>query len=155
MALNAAESFAESAHPGVERFMLGRGTTYRNFVMGTSFTWEAGAAGITGCGMVFNQTSDADYLLAYADRTGGYGLSRRQGDSFEPGIFNQKPIGNKTSYHLLVIARADQVLYYVDGAYAGALNLPAADGAVGNAVVNFEPITTSCKFATTWVWQWS
>lgn len=154
MALSVAESFAESARPGVERFMLGRGTTYQSFVMGTSFTWEAGAAGMTGCGIVFNQTSDSDYVLAYADRTGGYGLSQRRGDSFEPGIFAEKPIGNKTSYQLMVVALEDQVHYYVDGVYAGTLNLPAVDGAVGNAVVNFEPITTSCQFRDTWVWRW-
>ncbi|MBI5670458.1 MAG: hypothetical protein HZC41_20895 [Chloroflexi bacterium] len=155
MALNVAESFAESARPGVERFMLGRGSTFRTFALGTTFTWEAGAAGMTGCGLVFGQTSDTDYLLAYADRTGGYGLSQRQGDSFLPGIFGEKPVGSKTSYHLLVVALADRVLYYVDGVYAGALDQPAAEGAVGNAVVNFEPITTSCRFADTWVWRWN
>lgn len=154
MALNVAESFAESARPGVERFMLGRGSTFRTFALGTTFTWEAGAAGMTGCGLVFGQTSDTDYLLAYADRSGGYGLSQRQDEMFLPGIFGEKPIGNKTSYHLLAVALSDRVLYYVDGVLAGALEQSATEGAVGNAVVNFEPINTSCRFADTWVWRW-
>ncbi len=155
MALTIAESFAESARPGVDRFMLGRGSSFTQLALGTAFTWEAGAAGMTGCGLVLQQTDNTHYLLAYADRMGGFGLSRREDETFQPGVFGEKPVSNKTSYHLLVVVLSDQTLYYVDGALAGSLDTPAITGAVGNAVVNFEPINTSCRFADTWVWRWN
>ncbi|HEX2907574.1 MAG TPA: hypothetical protein VHO69_11970 [Phototrophicaceae bacterium] len=154
MALNVAESFAELAKPGVERFLLGRGTTYQHLVMGTTFSWQADTAGMTGCGFIFRAVDENHYLLAYADRTGGYGLAQRVDDTFQPGIFGEKPIGSKESFHLLVVALEDQIHYYVDGLYVGTLQLPATEGAVGNAVVNFEPINTSCQFRDTWVWRW-
>ena len=27
-------------------------------------------------------------------------------------------------------------------------------GGIGNAVVNFEPANTSCRFINTWLWRW-
>lgn len=155
MALTVGESFIGSARPGVERFMLGRGASFRNFALGTTFSWRADAEGITGCGLIFAATDETHYTLAYLDRTGGYGISRRQGDSFVPGLFGEKPPPEKSAYHLLVVVLEDRVLYYVDGVYGGTLEMAAVDGAVGNAVVNFEPVNTSCQFRDTWVWRWS
>lgn len=155
MVLNVGESFVGSARPGIDRFMLGRGVTYRTFALGSTFSWQADGPGITGCGLVFHAADDRRYTLAYADRSGGYGLSRREDDSFAPGIFGENPPVDKASYHLLVVALEDRVHYYVDGLYSGTLDLPAAEGAVGNAVVNFEPVNTSCRFRDTWVWRWN
>ncbi|NWG15344.1 MAG: hypothetical protein HXY41_01790 [Chloroflexi bacterium] len=155
MALTVGESFIGSARPGVERFMLGRGVSFQNFALGTTFSWQADASGMTGCGLVFATTDDTHYTLAYLDRSGGYGVSQRQGDLFLPGIFGENPLPEKSTYHLLVVVLEDRVLYYVDGVYSGALEMAAAEGGVGNAVVNFEPVNTSCQFRDTWVWRWS
>jgi len=48
----------------------------------------------------------------------------------------------------------DQLLYYVDGNFSGSMTNTVVEGGVGNAVVNFDPIRTSCKFTDTWVWNW-
>jgi len=154
MALTVNESFVESRRPGVERQMLGRGMIYRNFVIGTTVMWQAAAPGTTGCGLVLRATDETNYTLAYLDQSGGYGLSQRINDSFEPGIFGTIEGLEAGTHHLLVIARGDILYYYVDGQYTGTLENSAVDGTVGEAVVNFEPISTSCTFTETWLWRW-
>jgi hypothetical protein len=155
MALTVNESFVESRHPGVERLMLGRGETYQNFAVGTTISWQASSPGMAGCGLILRAADDTHYALAYLDQTGGYGLSPRDGDSFEPGIFGMTPEFSAGNHHLLVIARGNNLYYYVDGQYKGILENTAVDGAVGDAVVNFEPISTSCSFTDTWLWRWN
>jgi hypothetical protein len=134
--------------------MLGRGTTYLDFALGTTVTWTAQAQGVTGCGLILRATDAENYTLAYVDQGGGSGVSIREGDSFQPGIFSENGAAGSNTHHLLIIARGDILYYYLDGRYQGALDSPAANGAVGNAVVNFEPISTSCQFTNTWLWQW-
>jgi hypothetical protein len=155
MALTLDQSFVESRHPGVERLMLGRGMTYQDFALGTTVTWQAAAPGMTGCGLALRASDDTHYTLAYIDQTGGYGVSLRDGDSFQPGIFGTTPDFQAGAHHLLVIARGDILYYYVDGQYKGTLENKTVDGAIGDAVVNFEPISTSCTFTNTWLWRWS
>jgi hypothetical protein len=155
MALTVNESFVESRRPGVERLMLGRGVTFENFALATTVSWQAASTGLTGCGLVLRAANDSEYTLAYVDQSGSYGLSQRQRDSFLPGIFTEALLDTTLSaHHLLVVARDEQALYYVDGRYAGEVENPTLEGTVGNAVVNFEPISTSCQFRETWLWSW-
>ncbi len=154
LSLTVPESFVESSRPGVERVPLARGATYGNMAMGTTVTWEATSNGQTGCGLVFKAKDDTNYLLAYIDRTGGFGVSERKGDTFSPGIFAEKPNLTGNQHALVIIVQGDQILYYVDGLYSGSMTTATEAGAIGNAVINFEPIRTSCSFRDTWVWNW-
>ena len=97
---------------------------------------------------------DTAYTLAYVDQTGAFGASRRTDDVFAPGIFGQTANFTGNSRHLLLIVRGDVLLLYVDGRYQGRMADLERDGSVGNAVVNFEPISTTCQFKDTWVWNW-
>lgn len=155
MSLNVGESFIESQRPGVERILLGRGTLYEHFAYGSTVSWEVLSAGLTGCGLVFQAMDEMHYRVAYVDQSGAYGLSERIGDSFMPGVFGEKHdlVGNR--HHLLVIVQEQRQLYYLDGFLVGTLATEAIEGSVGNAVVNFEPIRTSCSFTDSWVWNWS
>jgi hypothetical protein len=148
------ESFVESQRPGVERLMLGRGATYQDFAMGTLVSWQVASAGTTGCGLVLRTVDDTNYTLAFIDQMGGYGLSQREGDTFQPGIFGEIVNFQAGTHHLLVIARDEILYYYVDGQYKGTLENSPVEGTVGDAVVNFDPISTSCTFNETWVWHW-
>lgn len=154
MALTVNESFVESQRPGVEPLMLGRGETYQNFAIGTTLGWQASAVGMSGCGVILRAADETQYTLAYVDQTGGYGLSPRAGDTFAPGIFGVAPDFSAGNHHLLVIARGSNLIYYVDGLYKGTLENTVVDGMIGDAVVNFEPISTSCTFTDTWLWRW-
>lgn len=154
MALTVGESFAEFRNPGVSRFMLGRGTLFTDFALGTTVSWESTAEGMAGCGLVFRQSDEAHYLLAYLEQTGGYGVSQRDGDTFLPGVFGEYAEISNGPHQLVVVAASNRVLYYIDGLLAGELMIEAQEGEVGNAVVNFEPISTSCQFTNTWLWRW-
>jgi hypothetical protein len=153
MALTVSESFADYRNPGISRLMLGRGTLFIDFALGTTVSWESASEGMTGCGLVFRQRDDTHYLLAYVDQMGGYGVSQRDGDSFLPGIFGEQA-ASSGPYQLVIVAASNRVLYYINGLLAGELMIEGEEGEVGNAVVNFEPINTSCQFTNTWLWRW-
>ncbi len=155
LTLTVQESFIESRRPGVEMLELARGSAYRNLVIGTTMTWQAAAPAITGCGLILRAESKTDYLLAYIDQGGGYGFSQRRGDTFLPGIFNQIASFSGSTHNLIVVARGTEILLYVDGRLGGSLTAPDIEGGIGNAVVNFEPVNTSCQFSNTWLWTWS
>jgi len=155
MVLTVEESFVESSLPGVHPFMLGRGTTYTNFALSTTVSWQMLGEGAAGCGLIFRSADESNFALAYVDQTGGYGLSQREADAFLPGIFGENGAWEGQPRHLLVIANRDTIYYYIDGLYAGTVENTIVEGAVGNAVVNFDPISTSCQFDNTWVWRWS
>ncbi len=154
LSLTVPESFIESSRPGVERVPLARGVTYGNLAIGTTISWEAASPGMTGCGLILQSTDDTHYTLAYIDQTGAYGVSPRDGDQFSPGIYAELPTANGNKHTLIVILQKDQLLYYVDGTFAGKMPNKVVVGSVGNAVVNFDPIHTSCQFTDTWVWNW-
>jgi hypothetical protein len=154
LSLAVAESFVESSRPGVHPFILGRGTTFTNLVLAATVSWQALSEGATGCGLVFRSADDSHYTLAYVDQAGGYGVSRREEDHFEPGIFGENSAWGGGTRHLLVIANGSVVHFYIDGYYAGTLDNTVIEGEIGNAVVNFDPIHTSCQFDDTWVWHW-
>lgn len=154
LAFNVEESFVESRVPGVERFLLARESTFTNLVLGTRVTLQTAAPGAVGCGLVFGNIADDNYYLTYVDAAGGQGVSHREGTTFQPGIFREHIPDPANSYDLLVIAVGGRILYYVNQEWVGTLNESPSAGAVGNAVVNFEPIATSCQFNNTWVWRW-
>jgi hypothetical protein len=146
--------FAEYGSEGVTRFPLVRGTNFSNFALGTTVSWDSARQGMTGCGLVFRDTADLNYTLAFVDQTGAYGVSRRVGDIFEPGIFGEGLLNGTGPYNLLVIAHDATVTYYVDGVYRGTLANPNTAGAVGIAVVNYTAVYTACDFRNTWIWSW-
>ncbi|MBE2267049.1 MAG: PPC domain-containing protein [Anaerolinea sp.] len=155
MALTLPESSVQYARGGVNRVMLGRGTTYTNFALGGvvdmqgSVPTEAG-----GCGIVFRFASETDYTLAYIEQTGGYGISKREGDVFLPGLFGQRETVQRGRHHLLIIADEGTLHYYVDREYMGSLENAPQDGQIGIAVVNFEGMTTLCSYSNLWLWEW-
>ncbi len=157
MALTVPESFAQNVRPGVSRVMLGRGATFTNFALGTRFRWVTSGEG-SGCGLVFHSTDEENYAVAYLDSAGSYGVSQRVGDSFLPGIFGDNPEwasdlqGNFND--LLVIADQDRLYYYVNRVFVGTMENAPVEGEVGNVVVNFAPLDTSCQFEDTWLWRW-
>lgn len=155
MRLTVPESFVTFSRPGVNRIALAGGQTFGELAMGAVVDWQIdGAAGPAGCGLIVRATSDTRYILAYLDQTGGYGVSERSDDTFAPGIFGEGPALTGSSHHLLVIASGPAVRYFINGRYAGTLDVTSENGGVAVAAVNFEPATTSCTFRDTWLWSW-
>ena len=141
------ESFVTYNRPGVNHIRLGGDQEFEHFALGASVTWEIATPALpAGCGLTLDVTGENDYMLAYFDQTGAAGLSQREGDTFEAGVFQEGFDATTGLYRLLVIADDDRLLYYVNGQLVGTLARANAGGGVGNATVNFEPTTTSCQF---------
>ncbi len=154
MALTVPASSVEFARSGVNRLMLGRGTTYSNFALGAFVDIQGAQQGLAGCGLVIRYAGEGDYVLAYLDQSGGYGLSQRDGDVFLPGRYGENPEWGEDRVHLLIIADDSTLYYYIEGQFVGSLETSAANGEIGTAVVNFETITTTCQYSDLWLWQW-
>jgi hypothetical protein len=154
MVLTVPEVTAQYARPGINRVMVGRGTRYTNFALGATLDISAARNGLAGCGLIVRSTGEEDFTLAFIDQMGGYGISKRTGDTFEPGLFGENRAWAGQTHHLLMIADENTLYYYIDGRLAGTLENPPQTGEVGTAVVNYENINTSCRFTNLWLWRW-
>ena len=156
MSLTLADSSVQYARPGINRVMFGRGAHYTNFAMGTTVDLQPAApSSPAGCGLVFRYQSDTDYTLAYLDQNGEYGVSKRTGDTFSPGIYGTNSAISAGTHLLLLVANDNTIYFYIDRQLVGSTDNTAQDGEVGIAVVNFEPNTTSCHYTNFWLWNWS
>ena len=154
LVLNLPESFSEYTRPGVNLLALASGLTFADFAIGTTVYADSVTGALGGCGLILRMTEPTRYLLAYIDGQGGYGLSERDGEVFLPGLYAESTDWNASAgHHLLVVAVGPELRYYVNGAYVGALDTALESGGVGNAVVNFEAASTSCRFQNTWLWR--
>jgi hypothetical protein len=159
LALTVPTVTVEYARAGVNRQMVGMGTTYGNFAAGAHVTLQQRSVGIGGCGLVVRARGDADYTLLYFDSSGGYGVSQRTTDRFLPGLFGSDPRfatapGTTGRHHMLVIADQERLYYYLDGYLVGTAVNPPQVGEIGAAVVNFDNAVTTCSFADLWLWRW-
>jgi hypothetical protein len=152
--LSVPESSGQQVAPGVNRVLLGRGVTFNQMVLSTTFTLQTQRGALVGCGLVFGSQTDTQYTVSYLDSTGAYGLAPRTGDTFTAGIYGESGRQQWTEgrQHLLIVRLASQIHYYVNRVHVGSLTLPAVTGEVGNAVVNYENVTTICSFSDTWLW---
>lgn len=157
MVWNVEESFTEKGTPGIGRLPLVSGVTYRNFALGTTMTFAAPLDGtsVAGCGLYVRGVGESDYMAVYLDSTGGYGVSQRVGDTFLPGLYYQNDDrGFQPTNSLVVTLNETELHLIVNGDYAGSLEINPVEGEVGNMVVNFDPLSTSCQFNNTWMWSW-
>jgi hypothetical protein len=114
MTLTLPDSSVQYARPGINRVMLGRGTRYTNFALGTIVDMSAAGPGPAGCGLVFRFESDTDYTLAYLDQNGEYGVSKRTGDTFSPGIYGTNEAISAGTHLLLLVADDNTIYFYID-----------------------------------------
>ncbi len=154
MSLTLDTSSVQYARPGINRVMLGRGTQYTDFAIGTTVDTSATSEGPAGCGIVMRFTGESDYTLAYVDQTGSYGISVRNGDTFSPGLSGVNTAFSAGQHNVLLIAADDTIYYYIDRQLVGSFETPAQSGEVGIAVVNFEPNSTTCTYSNFWLWKW-
>ena len=156
MTLTIADSSVQYARPGINRVMFGRGAHFTNFAVGTTVDLQpAVPSAPAGCGLVFRYQSDTDYTLAYVDQNGEYGVSKRTGDTFSPGIYGTNQAISSGTHLLLVVANDNTIYFYIDRQLVGSTDNTAQDGEIGIAVVNFEPNSTSCHYTNFWLWNWS
>ena len=155
LVLTVDESFVENRRPGVTPLLLGRGAIYERLALGTTVRPEVFGDGVVGCGLVAGFYADNNYYTAFIDNAGGFGVSRRSEDGFEPGIYAENADFAEADTHDLLLVLDGQMLhFYVDGLYVDSLETGPVDGGVGNIAINFDPVEAVCRFEDTWVWTW-
>ena len=145
------ESSVRHVRPGVTHIGIASDRTFEQFALGASLTLETAEDRNGGCGIFFHFNDDNHYTLAYMTKAGDFGVSRRAGDKFEPGIYGTRAASDDPERYLLVIA-TDQVLhYFLDEVYVGSMKSQPRTGSIGIAVVNYEAVETTCRFTDLWV----
>ena len=147
------QSTVRDVPPGVTRFPVASGIAFAEFVIGADLSYEMRTEANGGCGLIFHYADDENYTLAYVNAAGEYGASRRQGDSFQPGIFGRRPSPAQNEHKLLLVVYGGRLDYYIDGWHVGAMPYPPQTGELGTAVVNFEAVDTNCIFEDLWLWS--
>ncbi len=145
------ESSVRHVRTGVTRISIASERTYEQFALGASVTLQTSEAGNGGCGIFFHFNDDNHYTLAYLTKDGEYGVSRRAGDGFEPGIYGKRAAPDDAEHYLLVIASDAEIHYFLDEVYVGSMSSQPRTGSIGIAVVNYEAVETTCRFGDLWV----
>ena len=145
------ESSVRHVQPGVTRIAIAPDRLYEQFALGASLRLETAQDGNGGCGIFFHFNDDNHYTLAYATKEGDFGLSRRTGDMFAPGLYGQRATAESPERYLLVIAMDEEMHYFVDEVYVGSMESQPRTGSIGIAVVNYEAVETTCRFTDLWV----
>jgi hypothetical protein len=147
--------FVETPKPGVGRVQLLNSSMFGNYAIATTFTPDVSETNTFGCGLLLRQINDTDYMIAYLDNTGAFGVSQRRGDSFEQGIYGEGISWDIASQsNLLVVVDDDVLNYYINFVHVGTMEIEPLEGAVGNVVVSFGPVDATCRFSETWMWSW-
>ncbi len=147
------ESAARHSRPGVTRVPIASDWAFAQFALGAEVDIERRTDGNGGCGIVFHYGNDEYYSLAYVTGAGDYGVARRDGAGFEPGIYGRRTAPDDATRQLLLIVSDEGITYYVDEVYAGSLPSQPRIGGLGIAVVNYESVDTTCYFADLWLYE--
>lgn len=147
------QSAVRDVPPGVTRLPVASGIAFAQFVIGADVSYEMRTAADGGCGIIFHYADDENYTLAYVNAAGEYGVSRRQGDAFQPGIYGIHSPPARNAKRLLVVVYGGMLHYYIDSAHVGTMPYQPTAGELGTAVVNFEQVDTTCVFDDLWLWS--
>jgi len=145
------ESSVRHVRAGVTRIAIAPDRQYEQFALGASVVFPASQEGNGGCGLFFHFNDENHYSLAYMTSEGDFGVSRRSGDGFEPGIYGKRGESGDPGHYLLVIATDEVIHYYLDEEHVGSMVSQPRVGSIGIAVVNYEAVDTSCKFDRLWL----
>ena len=145
------ESSVRHGRLGVTRIAIASDRQYEQFALGASLTFSARGAGNGGCGLFFHYNDDSHYTLAYMTSDGDFGVSRRSGAGFEPGVYGQRPPPASPDHYLLVIVTDDFIHYYLDEEHVGSMPSQPRVGSIGIAAVNYEAADSFCQFENLWL----
>lgn len=149
------ESFTDYGFPGVSEFPLAQDYTFTNMALAATVFTDSVTGGPAGCGLYFRSSEPAHYTLAYLNIDGEYGVSQRDGDRFSPGIYGTNLAWRgEAARHLLIIADESTLHFYIEGQYVGSMENTPTAGGIGNAVVNFDALSTTCRYNNLWLWRW-
>lgn len=145
------ESMVRSVREGVTRIGIASDRAYEQFALGARLTFNVAEGGNGGCGLFFHYNDDVHYSLAYMTSDGDYGVSRRIGDGFQPGIYGKRTPPEDPEQYMLLIVTDDVIHYYLDEIYVGSVASEPRVGSIGIAVVNYNSTDSDCQFDDLWL----
>lgn len=155
MSVQINSGFARNTIAGVSRYPI-TDQVYGNFAIGATVSWQKAEGVTNGCGLSLRDNLAEDrFALAFVDSDNGYGLAWHENNAFTDNLYNDVLATSNDFYEMLVIATGDEVHYYLDGYYVGTLTESQTSGQIGEAVINFDTMTTTCNFNNIWVWLWA
>lgn len=154
MAFTLSDNFSQSSREGVNRFPIGNERTATNFAMGARVSWATSGTDLNACGFTIRDDEAEEYVLAYIDSDGGYGISEYSATDFIQNNFNLLTENTTSSYDLILIVRDEYIHYFINGQHVMSTIIAIRDASIAEAVVNFGAVNTSCQFNNLWVWQW-
>ncbi|MCY3573047.1 MAG: hypothetical protein OXG92_02450 [Chloroflexi bacterium] len=149
--LSLSESSVRNNRAGVTRVPIASGLAFGQFALGAKVRLERRAEGNGGCGIIFHFYNDENYTLAYFTADGDYGLSRRAGAGFAPGVYGHREAPPDSMRQLLLLVNDEVIHFYLDEVYVGSLPSQRRFGNLGIAVVNYQAIQSACQFADLWL----
>lgn len=155
LVLSIDSAFVEFASPGDNVLTLGRGAVFRNFVIGATTSLQSIGEGTVACGLLLRYADADTYTVAYLDNAGNYGVSERDGATFSQGMYGESDLWDANETNNLLVVLNDALLhYFINGFHVGTLEIDSVDGEIGNVLLNFDPIETTCQFDDIWLWSW-
>lgn len=154
LALTAPQTTIRNVEAGVSRFPVASTVAFREFIMSGDVTISTLTDGIGGCGFTFNETAENVYTLVYVNQANEYGVSQRNGDTFDAGMYGTLSSAQGAESHkVTVIVLADVIYLYIDAVFVGEMPYTASSGELGTAVVNFDTVDTTCIYDNLWLWS--
>ncbi len=124
---------------------------YGDFVLGGTFNIATTGESVA-CGLTFRYVDEHNLSVAYADTSGGFGLTQAVDDELTLNVYANSQMVVAESNVLLVVAHGDRVGLYINGALVTEEQVEASAGRVGTAMLNYEDVGTDCFFIDLWVW---
>ncbi|MCY4107058.1 MAG: hypothetical protein OXG02_10195 [Chloroflexi bacterium] len=138
---------------GVSYFLL-NDELLQDFVFAAALHWQSASPTLAGCGLIAGLLGEGDYYLAFIDN-GGYGLSQRRGEAFLNASFVAREFNPQEKHHILLMMRSGELVYYLNGRYAGSIENATNLGNVAFAVLIHEEGLTQCRYEDAWLWRWN
>jgi len=153
--LDVAASFVERSFEGIDLFTLGGSTTYTDLVMSTTINLDLTDSGVIGCALMLQYIDNTNYMLAFLDNFGGYGVSKRLGNTFNNAFYGEIPeLTSTTDNVILTIVSGQTLHYFINGQHVGSAEITPIVGQVGSAILNYDGVNARCQFSDTWLWRW-
>ncbi|GAB4547331.1 MAG: hypothetical protein OHK0023_08500 [Anaerolineae bacterium] len=142
-------AFVTSTTTGIVFTPLATDVQFTDFIFGADVIWEADKEGIA-CAFGLRAVEDR-FILVYFDRRGGVGVRDSSGALNRYDVFSAAALEDRASNRLLVVARSNVLLAYLNGVRVAHVAVESSTGRIYIAAFNYEIASTACRFRNTWL----